>query len=260
MALTVPAVKQHGSAVTPLLDDLERIPMNTLFVRAVVRRSVDGELHADSAQRAFYAVHPYGMSFLWGEPNREWIAARLTRRTARPEWLQVYPNRWVPVVEDVLRTQLASGAAVRSTRVNFTFHPDAYRRPSPTGAVVPLTQDMFGTEGGVVPKHFWRDAQQFFREAGGFAAIVDGNVAAIAFGSFRHRARLEIGIETVEAYRGRGHARVVASALIDACLERGLEPVWACRFENVASYRLALTLGFVPTWFGPYYRLPMLTT
>ena len=57
-------------------------------------------------------------------------------------------------------------------------------------------------------------------------------------------------------HRGKGCAKVVACALIDDCLRQGLEPVWACRLENVASVNLASQLGFVAGARVPYYRLP----
>ncbi len=235
--------------------NVDGIPINTLFARAVLCGHVDGELDTDARQRAFYAAHPYGMSLLWGEHNRAWIEQRLRRGTPRPEWLQVYPNTWVPVVESVLGESFASGAALRCTRVNFTFDVGAYRPVR--GAVVRATAAMFELSGSVVPRHFWRDADQWSSAGGGYAAIVDGELAALAFCSYRHDRQLEIGIETVPHHRGKGLAQVAASALIDHCLVRGLEPVWACRYENVASYRLALRLGFVPTAFLPYYRLAM---
>jgi hypothetical protein len=47
------------------------------------------------------------------------------------------------------------------------------------------------------------------------------------------------------------------AALIDRTLQLGLEPVWACRLDNHASYRLARKLGFAHALSLPYYRLPV---
>jgi RimJ/RimL family protein N-acetyltransferase len=66
---------------------------------------------------------------------------------------------------------------------------------------------------------------------------------------------LEIGIETLEKFRGMGFAYHASAALIDHCIENGLEPVWACRLENQGSYYLAQKLGFVPSRMMPYYQL-----
>ncbi len=45
------------------------------------------------------------------------------------------------------------------------------------------------------------------------------------------------------------------STLIEYCLENSYEPVWACRLENVGSYKLAEKLGFEMYGEVPYYRL-----
>lgn len=247
-----------------VLADVRAIPINTLFVQSILRRHVDGRIYADDARdpHALYAVHPYGMALLWGREGRgrwaAWLHDHLLASHAPTEWLQVYPDRWVAEVERALDDR-----AARCTRVNFAFDREAYlrERAHVAGAIeesiVPTTEEMFAQiEGSVVPKRFWRDGAQFIREGGGFSAIVDGEPASTAFCSYRHGAQLEIGIETADRHRGKGHALRVTCALIDDCLRRGLEPVWACRRENEASFRLAIRLGFVPTKHLPYYRLP----
>lgn len=109
--------------------------------------------------------------------------------------------------------------------------------------------------GSVIPKYFWRNEDQFQDTGIGFSLIYDGVVASTAFSSCRFENLLEIGIETLEKYRGKGFALYVCSVLINYCIENGLEPIWACRMENIASYQLAHKLGFTSTLYIPYYRL-----
>jgi len=265
-----------------VLAELRAIPINTLFVQSILCRHVDGQIYADDPREphALYAVHPYGMALLWGrrggEPWLEWLRDHLLAATHHAEWLQVYPNTWSDPVEAVLRDRLVAegspedlaGEALKCRRVNFAFDRDAYLRERvhvaaamARATIVPATEEMFSRfEGSVVPKRFWRTATQFVDQGGGFGAIVDRELGALAFCSYRHGTQLEIGIETVPRHRGKGHARLVACALIDDCLRRGVEPVWACRLENVASYKLAIKLGFVPGAHVPYYRLPRVAT
>jgi GNAT superfamily N-acetyltransferase len=253
-----------------VLDDVRALPINTLFVESVLCGHVDGTFFCDDEcdPRAFYVVHPYGMALLWGSSEREdwlaWLRAHLSEQHRPTEWLQVYPDAWVPIVEAALTEQSVANGAEKHTRVNFTFDRSEYLRARAAlnpaierASIVATTEAMFDAiEGSVVPKHFWRDANQFMCMAGGFSAIVEGELAATAFCSYRHGMQLEIGIETEPRYRGHGLAQLVASVLIDDCLRRGLEPVWACRLENVGSYRLATKLGFIPVRHLPYYRLP----
>jgi RimJ/RimL family protein N-acetyltransferase len=109
--------------------------------------------------------------------------------------------------------------------------------------------------GSVIPKYFWKDAEQFSNLGVGFSLIYENNVASTAYSSFIHGNQLELGIETVESYRGKGFAIHTCSALINYCLENNYEPVWACRLENTGSYKLAQKLGFEPTFYIPFYRL-----
>jgi GNAT superfamily N-acetyltransferase len=245
------------------LATVRTLPMNTLFVQSILCRHVDGQVWVDDARspRAFYAVHPYGMALLWGEARGRdlaWVRDHLHASHDPPEWLQVHPEDWVAPIEAEL------AGVTRCTRVNFRFDRDAYRetRASVAAAIdrttiVATTEVLFAQiKGSVVPMRFWRDAPQFVREGGGFTALVDGEPAATAFCSYRHGGELEIGIETAPRHRNQGLARLVACVLIDDCLQRGLEPVWACRLENTGSFQLATRLGFVPTRWLPYYRLP----
>ena len=64
--------------------------------------------------------------------------------------------------------------------------------------------------------------------------------AAVA--AFMHHPQLEVGIETVAELRRRGYAHLICWALINYCLENGLEPVWSCRSKNRGSVFLAQSL------------------
>ncbi|WP_438432945.1 GNAT family N-acetyltransferase [Gorillibacterium sp. sgz500922] len=55
----------------------------------------------------------------------------------------------------------------------------------------------------------------------------------------------EPGIATLEGYRRQGYARVVCAAYLKHVVKNGLVPIWTCENGNVASARLAISLGFV---------------
>lgn len=154
------------------------------------------------------------------------------------------------------------GPAAEQVRVNFRFDRDRYeqgreaRGQLAAPQAVPFGRGVFGRmPGSVVPEVFWRSETEFLEHGAGFCLFEEGVLAAAAFSAFAEDGRLEIGIETLPSCRGRGYAYTVCAALIDYCLERGLEPVWSCREGNAGSYALARKLGFVPTFKLPYYRL-----
>ena len=110
-------------------------------------------------------------------------------------------------------------------------------------------------KGSVVPMNFWNNAEEFYNNGIGFSLIYENKVASTSYSAFLHDDKLELGIETMEEFRGKGFAQFTCSALIDYCLENNFEPVWACRLENTGSYKLAQKLGFEPIKRIPYYRL-----
>lgn len=264
---------------------LAAVPINVGFARAVVEGVAPGELWADRDRdaRAFHAVHPCGMSLVWGPDVAaavDDVVGHLRARAAAGtgEWLQVEP-RWdaldwagmlraVPLeeYEGEYEGEEPPGAVLR-TRVNFAFDPTAFsasaaraaRAPGPADGVArhvrPATAADFAWAGSTVPNRFWPDAAAFLSHGGGWVVEVAGTPAAIAFCSFRGDDDVEIGIETLAEFRRRGLATVAAAAMIADLVERGLTPVWSCRADNVGSVRLAEALGFVPSRRLPYFQL-----
>lgn len=258
-------------AYQQLAGTLSGLAMNTLFVRAVLEQDAPGRVFAYPAESpaVCYVVHGYGMSLLWGDTgSSEMNASLLGRLLAMPrtadEWLQVGSDDWA---ERLTRFATSASPADPSalvveqyTRVNFQFSPAAYkeRRAELAGSghcVRRAGRSAYDIAGSVIPRAFFRNAERFLTEGTGFEVIVDGEPVSLAFSSFVTGSQLELGIETCERYRGRGLARLACAALIDDCLARGREPVWACRLENTASFRLAESLGFTPVRYLPYFRL-----
>jgi GNAT superfamily N-acetyltransferase len=268
---------------------LQDLPINTFFARAVLEGDTGGRVYVDDPlhPRACYVAHPYGMSLLFGDRASEsfrcalgpYLAGESADRTM-VEWLQVYPRHWSSVLEQLLGCRLvrpaadgtsaidlsaaAEGWVIQDTRINFRFNQARYERLR-ASLVLPADCEIIDDaafiystmRGSVVPSVFWGTADGFVERGIAFGVTYRGELASVAFASFVLERHLELGIETVERFRGRGLALHACSALIEFCLERHLEPVWACRLGNGASYRLAMRLGFDPIRRLPYYRLPL---
>lgn len=86
--------------------------------------------------------------------------------------------------------------------------------------------------------------------------MLSGNdIASVAFSSCKFGNELEIGIETSENYRGMGFAKHLCRAMLAYCKSNGYSPIWACRKENISSYKLAKSLGFEESLILPYYEM-----
>lgn len=261
---------------------LADVDLDVGFAWAVVEGLVDGELWADrpSDPRAFHAVHPCGMSLVWGRDVArvaDGAVRHIRERAARGtgEWLQIdqrwHGLDWDRMLDAVPLEQAAasgvSAGTVRRTRLNFAFDPGAFRAgrrdAAGTGTGVGTAQATvrrataadFAWQGSNAPERFWPDAGAFLTHGGGWVAEVDGAPAALCFTAFRTGVDVEIGIETHPAFRRRGLARVACAAMIGDVLAADLAPVWSCREDNTASTGLAATLGFAVSRRLPYFEV-----
>ena len=278
-------IKLEPEHYDKVIESLKNVTINTLFAKSVIHRQIPGSVYVDSdiEPKAFYIAHPYGMSLLFGDTDNESFNRDLFRYLInkdkaknKSEWLQVFPSAWSAKIEtnlgpyfikkdpidknEVLKPN-ANTKIVENTRVNFIFDHNEYKKATihlnrQEYVIVRTTKEMFrDIQGSVIPKYFWKDENEFQNAGVGYSLMCDGEIASTAFSAYRLENQLEIGIETMEKYKGKGFALQVCSAIIDYCLENGLEPVWGCRMENTASYQLAQRLGFVPSLFISYYQL-----
>ena len=263
-----------------LIEPLKMVTINNLFASSVIERHVTGKVFVDKIDipKTFYIIHPYGISLLFGDYtnhdfNREFCdyALNIEKNRSKFEWMQASPREWDRVLKDLLGDKLIkesenidkieSGIVEMNTRVNFKFNKDKYLNAKmgyvQSDDLIVRTgfKEFIGMTGSVIPQYFWDNADDFVKNGVGFSLICNGQIASTAYSAFVLEDKLEIGIETVEKYRGHGFAEKSCSRLIEYCLERNLEPIWSCRLENMASYQLAQKLGFEPTIMIPFHRL-----
>lgn len=259
---------------------LKTLSINHLFARSVVENRVNGEIWVNDIENpdTFYIKHPYGMSLLFGNSGNEafnnglvdYILNRSNTRNGI-EWLQAFPESWDKKLSALIGNNLAiseedfdlehTDLVIRQTRVNFIFNATKYAacglKPLPENYQLVRTDTAIfeSLEGTVIPSHFWNNAEDFCTHGIGFSLLHHGKAVSTAFSSFIHDRELELGIETLKAYQGRGLAKYACAALIEHCLTNRYAPIWACRLTNTGSYTLAQQLGFEPTKQIPYYRL-----
>jgi RimJ/RimL family protein N-acetyltransferase len=259
---------------------LSQVEINNLFARSVIEKKIVGKVYVDRADnpKTFYVVHPYGMSLLFGDSqnkefNQKFLDYSLNLNSIRDkhEWMQAYPNDWDKVLSELYNNRMIRSEKNQgneeieiielNTRINFRFNREKYF--SNKRMILPNDCEIVRTDkeiyekmnGSVIPSYFWDTADDFVNNGIGFSLFCNNKLATTAYSAFVHDDKLELGIETIPEYRGKGFAQITCSALIDYCIENNYEPVWACRLENIGSYRLAEKLGFVVNKQVPYYKL-----
>lgn len=263
-----------------VINPLRQVKINHLFARSVVEKHISGKVFVDNPAnpRTFYVIHPYGMSLLFGdwtntEFNRAFLdyALNIHKKRDKHEWMQAYPSNWDKVLSGLFGDSMITSAENKehketgiiecNTRINFTFNRATYlenrSKKAPQDAkIVRSDKHIFeAMKGSVIPFYFYDSVTDFIKNGIGFSVICKDIIASTAYSAFIHDDQLELGIETMPEFRGRGFAQWACSALIDYCLNNDYEPVWACRLENTGSYRLAQKLGFEACAEIPYNRL-----
>ena len=77
------------------------------------------------------------------------------------------------------------------------------------------------------------------------AVVVDGHAVSVCFCARRSDAAAEAGLETAEAFRGRGFGTQVTAAWALAVRASGRVPLYSTSWENGASLAVARKLGLV---------------
>lgn len=78
-----------------------------------------------------------------------------------------------------------------------------------------------------------------------WTAFVDGAPVSFAYAPWRSARWFDVSVDTLPGARQLGLGRLVATAMIRDEHAHGRAPVWGANDDNVASLRLARSLGFV---------------
>jgi len=248
--------------LTPLLEGLHA---GTEIMGAVLSGHTRGRIFVpqDGDLRAAF-VYDNGFCVLAGAlPDAQFAAACLDwlQGPAGQDFFILYPGHagWEPVLD-----ACQAPAVQKLPRVGFSFDRSRFAAQHtkhalpPGNRLVPMDAALLRrlAEG---PYPFaagmWASAAQFEREGIGFCVLHEKQVASLCYSVFVKGPRHDVDICTFESHRRQGLARAAATAFIDECLRRGLEPGWDCFRGNRASYELAQDLGFRPVHeFAVYAR------
>lgn len=125
---------------------------------------------------------------------------------------------------DVYHTLTRAGSSFRSSEVRRLLTDDE-----------PLMAKYMGTP-------TWTGSEGFEPMAAG--AVVDGQLVGLAHVRAVTEGLADIGVSTLEPWRGRGFATAAASIVAKVVRDSGRTPVWSAGEGNAASLRVLAKVGF----------------
>ena len=158
---------------------------------------------------------------LWAVTMPEWSTAAATAAL----------STWVATDAEILR-EPAQG--LRKTRVD-----------SPTEVRLMAAPESSVLDG--LPVALGRELRGLSARTDLAVAWVDGRPVSFCHAACETRTLWDVSINTLAGYRRRGLATATAAFLAALMRARGKRAVWGAHRHNVASLRLAETLGFEPS-------------
>lgn len=239
-------VPEQVAQLKPLFS--ARPPANAPMLQAFLEHRAPGHAYVNDvrAPTACVVAMNHRFVFFGGEVSSHFYESAL-RELRRTQTLQVV----VPARASRLPRRPVPDAEVH--RVEF------FRRHDPDRARVRAIQrasaqlgEVKRIDAALFNRCTWRDeivqllggAREFLMHGIGYALLVEGRVAAEAYGCLWTRDRVELAATTLPEYRGRGYATAVCAHLIDTCEAVGFETYWSCDAHNDGSLRLATKLGY----------------
>lgn len=267
--------KRNFRSISPLATEGIRFPE----VLSVVEGNNAGWVFADKPDGPTTAlVWSKGIEgfYLVGDENNTAFLAELNPyidevigprvQKLRLSWFEVCGNRktWDPVVETIFGERRLS----QSLQCIYTLRPHLHESSSHPGEVDAevrkvgkslLAEFRLRNREFVLSKikRFWDSVEMFLEKGLGYVVVCQEDAPTICFSAFVADNIHAIDVETIEKYRRRGFAEIVASEFVKKCIQKDLRPHWECMQENVASTALAEKLGFRKSVEYKLYSFPL---
>ena len=247
LALMHELTRDQFDRVSPLFTDLVLYPHLPF---CVLEGRQPGRVFADDtdAPTAALVCHQIGYSYLGGgaETSARWVEKEMVEVLGLGRLsLCVAPGFWAE------RLPAMAGLAARPYAIHTYRLDESLRRqglatlpPVPEGCEVQRI-----TAPTLEHRHneclvFFGTPEAWERHGVGYALLERGEVASACVTSFVGNGTCDTSLTTLEPFRRRGYGTQVSAALVQGCIDAGLEPIWHTTPDNVASDRIARRLGY----------------
>jgi RimJ/RimL family protein N-acetyltransferase len=187
--------------------------------------------------RFVFRDHDAGYVFVIGEPNPAAVLASIAGRGHKLEIIAELAR--APAIQEIL-TEWSCNRAIIGTL------PDENCLAPPDQAQIAWLDpaDLVRID---MPADLREELGHAARYGKISASLDDGAPVSFCYAGSVTETWWDVAIDTLPAYRRKGHAARVASFMIRHMAGKHLRPVWGALEQNPASWRLACRLGFTAT-------------
>lgn len=189
------------------------------------------------------------LSFLAGDPAAPALRPLLKHVAAIPGVdplvFTVATSQW----EFAMLREFGAGVCPTDAITFASFRPDceyvrSWPQRVPAGCTLRrIDRDWIDRAAELAPR-FWPKREKFFSDSIGFCLCQGERVLSMVHAVWRPTQLMEMEVATAQDVRGRGYGALTCGAMLEYCLDRGIEPVWTCNSRNHASLAFARKMGF----------------
>lgn len=214
--------------------------VDTLFVLDDAGRlqTVNEPPYSAPAPYVFIGVTEEGVVWRFRDKINDHLCARLQAVGVPFQPLSEHTDvRVVAAIREILKNE--------GLRVGTVWSGPAYYLAKRPRASPVSTVTVDGSNSRLLMKHFLHVVPELPYNWPCIAVVRDGDAVSVCRTVRRSAGGAEAGVQTADSYRDRGHAAQAASRWALIVWDSGVVPLYSTSWDNIASQRLATTIGFV---------------
>lgn len=221
---------------------------NQVYPLSIAEGNQPGDIYTDNPEQVTAVLfwHFCGFSYLSGTPSKAFL-----EEIYREFFLKEKERRFLLITDDSDVITFFSGkpGVVTSERIEYKHGGQGKTESSANKTDCRIeridSEILPCIRGRIIPSFSWDSGEQFLQKGMGFVVREHDAIAAVAFSAAVSSEEIDIGVETMEPFRGKGYAKALTERMCEEILGQGKQPVWAHAKQNLISEKTALHCGFI---------------
>jgi len=220
---------------------------NQVYPLSIAEGNQPGDIYIDNPEQVTAVLfwHFCGFAYLSGNPSEAFL-----REIYEAFYLQERERRFLLITDsaDIVGYYSGKPGIVTGSRIEYQYEQSSeqisIQIPPNTRIERINSGNLPLIHGRIIPSFSWDSGEHFLEKGLGYVVLEGESIAAVAFSAAVSSEEIDIGVETMEPFRGKGCATLLARTICQTICKMGKRPVWAHAEQNAASGRTALGSGF----------------